>query len=110
MDVRWVALTNADGVGLLAIGAPLLSVNALHHTIEDLENAEHSHQLPVSDFTVLNLDWKSQGMGGDTSWGAKAWPRERYQIPPVAQSYSFRLRPIAVGQDVAAAAREVLQN
>ena len=29
-DVRWVALTNDEGVGLLAVGAPLLSVAAAH--------------------------------------------------------------------------------
>ena len=28
-DVRWVALTNGDGVGLLAVGMPLLDVSAL---------------------------------------------------------------------------------
>jgi beta-galactosidase len=110
VDVRWAALTNDKGIGLLAIGAPFLSLNALHHTTEDLEKAGYAYKLPSRDITVLNLDWKSQGLGGDTNWGAKAWPRERYQIPPVAQSYSFRLRPIAAGDDIAAAAREALQN
>ena len=42
--------------------------------------------------TVLNLDWKQQGVGGDNSWGK--WPHEAYLIPCAPQSYSFRLRPI----------------
>ena len=110
VDVRWVALTNAKGIGLLAIGAPLLSVNALNHTTEDLEKADCSYQLPVRDFTVLNLDSKSQGVGADTSWGGKAWPRKQHQIPAAPQGYAFRLRPIAAGEDIAAAARAVVRD
>lgn len=107
VDVRWVALRNSDGVGLLAIGAPLLSVNALNHTTEDLQKATYPYLLPVRDFTVLNLDLKSQGLGGDTSWGEKAWPREQHRIPVASQSYRFRLRPIVKGEDIAALARRV---
>jgi beta-galactosidase len=110
VDVRWAALTNAKGVGLLAIGAPLLSVNALHHTTDDLQNALHPYQLPHRDVTVLNLDGRQQGLGGDTTWGDKAWPHEPYRIPCSPQSYQFRLRPIAAGEDIATVARSVLQN
>ncbi|HVV00322.1 MAG TPA: glycoside hydrolase family 2 TIM barrel-domain containing protein, partial [Verrucomicrobiae bacterium] len=35
VDVRWAALTDHRGRGLLACGLPLLSVNALNHTTED---------------------------------------------------------------------------
>ena len=107
VDVRWAALTNDKGIGLLAIGAPLLSVNALHHTTEDLEKAGYAYKLPVRDITVLNLDWKSQGLGGDTSWGNKALPRERHRIRAVAQSYSFCLLPITPATDTGAAARQL---
>lgn len=94
VDVRWVALTNKKGVGLLAISDPsqLLSVNALHHTTDDLQNAKHPFQLPKRDFVVLNLDLKQQGLGGDNSWGA--WPHEPSLIPCQEYTYSFRLCPI----------------
>ncbi len=94
VDVRWVALANGKGVGLLAVGRPVLSVNALHYTTDDLQSAEHPFQLPTRDITVLNLDWKQQGVGGDNSWGL--WPHEQYLIPCQAQRYSFRLRPFSV--------------
>ncbi len=59
--------------------------------------AQHPYQLPHGDITVLNLDWKSQGLGGDNSWGE--WPHQPYLIPCEPQSYGFRLRPIAANDD-----------
>jgi len=103
VDVRWVALTNRKGVGLLVVGRPWLSVNALPHTTDDLQAAAHPHELPAREFTVLNLDWKQQGVGGDDSWGA--WPHEPYLIPCAPQSYGFRLRPFRAGEDPARLAR-----
>ncbi|HEY9175553.1 MAG TPA: glycoside hydrolase family 2 TIM barrel-domain containing protein [Verrucomicrobiae bacterium] len=107
VDVRWVALSGKKGVGLLAVGLPLLSVNALHYTTDDLQSAEHPFELPQRDITVLNLDWKQQGVGGDDSWGA--WPHEQYLIPCQEQSYSFRLRPFRVGEDPGKLARTVVR-
>ncbi|MBC8094696.1 MAG: beta-galactosidase, partial [Akkermansiaceae bacterium] len=92
VDVRWVTLTNQKGVGLLAIGEPLLSVNALHYGTEDLNAGIHPYQLPRRDYVTLNLDLKQQGVGGDNSWGA--WPHREFLIPLREYSYSFRLRPI----------------
>jgi len=97
VDVRWAALTGKRGVGLLAIGQPLLSVNALHHTTDDLQSAEHPFELPQRDITVLNLDFQQQGVGGDDSWGA--WPHDEFMLPAKDYSYSFRLRPFASGEN-----------
>jgi beta-galactosidase len=102
-DVRWAALTNQKGVGLLAIGEPLLNVNAIPYTTDDLQSVKHPHELPQRNFTVLNLDWKSQGVGGDDSWGA--WPHEPYLIPCQPQTYSFRLVPLAGRNDAGKLAR-----
>ncbi len=108
VDVRWAAVTNAKGVGLLVVGEPLLSVNAMHHTADDLQNARHAFELPQRNFTVLNIDWKQQGLGGDDSW--RAWPHEPHMIPSKAQSYRFRLRPIESSDDVAKLARSVIEK
>ncbi len=102
-DVRWAALTDADGMGLLAIGAPLLNVSAWPYTMADLEDTTHNGFLPRRDFTVWNLDGKLMGVGGDDSWGAPV--HEEYTIQPVAQSYQFRLRPLYGGEDLDTLAR-----
>jgi beta-galactosidase len=80
-DVRWVALTNKDSVGLLAVGMPLLSVSAWPYTMQDLENARHIHELPRRDTITVNLDYKQMGVGGDNSWGARTHPE--YTLPAV---------------------------
>ena len=104
-DARWIALSNGK-VGLLAIGMPLLSANALHYGTEDLNAAKHAFQLPRRDYITLNLDWKQQGVGGDNSWGA--WPHESFLIPCQAYSYSFRLRPFSSNENPGQLARQPL--
>jgi beta-galactosidase len=104
VDVRWVTLTNAKGVGLLAVGQPLLSVNALHYGTDDLNAGKHAFELPRREYVTLNLDLKQQGVGGDDSWGA--WPHNEFLIPCKEYNYSFRLRPFGAGEDSARLARQ----
>jgi len=104
-DARWVTLTNGKGIGLLAAGLPLLSVNALHYGTEDLNAGKHAFELPRRDLITLNLDLKQQGVGGDNSWGA--WPHDQFLIPCQEYSYRFRLRPFSSGENVEKLARQV---
>ncbi len=91
VDVRWAALLGPKGFGLLVTGQPLVSVNALPFTTDDLQQAEHPYELPYRETVTLNIDLNQQGVGGDNSWGA--WPHKEHLIPPQEYSYSFRLRP-----------------
>jgi beta-galactosidase len=95
VEVRWAALTNASGTGLLAAGLPLLSLNALHNSAEDMDQAGHHHEMTPRAETFLNVDGRQMGLGGDDSWGAL--PLEKYRIKAGPLSYRFRLRPIAPG-------------
>jgi len=97
-DVRWVALANDDGVGLLAVGLPLISTGASHFLPGDYEygpgkDQRHPTDMKKRDLVVFNVDYKQMGVGGDTSWGAK--PHDQYMLYPKAYSYSFRLRPFS---------------
>jgi beta-galactosidase len=96
IDVRWVALSNSDGIGLVAVGAPLLSVGASHVTKDDIEGADYSIKLPRRPEIYLNLDLRQMGVGGIDSWSRNAYPMESYRIPPdKAYSYKYRLSPFA---------------
>jgi beta-galactosidase len=91
-DVRWAAFTNKEGKGLLIIGEPLLNVSAWDYTMEELEKAEHIHELPRGRTVVLNIDYQQMGVGGDDSWGART--HEEYRLPAKKYSYSFRLKAL----------------
>ena len=95
-DVRWVKLTNAAGVGLMAVGSPTLNVTARHYTKGDMENAAYTFQMKRHPEIYLNLDWKEMGAGGIDSWSLNAYPMAAYRIPSGEEhSYSYRLTPVA---------------
>ncbi|HTJ78180.1 MAG TPA: glycoside hydrolase family 2 TIM barrel-domain containing protein [Rariglobus sp.] len=106
--VRWIALTDPKGRGLLAIGDPLLSANALNYTTDDLfcatqhENC-YPYQLPIRDTVTLNLDLQQRGLGGDTSWGAM--PHTPFQLKAMPYAYAYRLQVLHGGEDLPALAR-----
>jgi beta-galactosidase len=104
-DVRWLALTNEKGFGILAVGALPLSVEAGHVTKGDIEKAEYSFQLPRRAETYLNLDMKQMGAGGIDSWSRNAYPMEPYRIP-ADQPYAYKYRLSPVSGDFTAKTRE----
>jgi len=108
-DVRWVAFTDDDGFGLLAVGMPLLYASAWPYTMEDLEKAKHIHELPRRDTVTVNIDYKQMGVGGDDGWTERARPHPEYRLPLNTYSYSFRLQAVAPTMgDIARLARRAL--
>jgi beta-galactosidase len=85
-DVRWVAVTNASGTGLLARGEPHLSVGISEFDKDQMENARYDFELQRRNRTYLNLDLLQMGVGGNDSWGATAM---RPYLPQ-NQDYSYR--------------------
>jgi beta-galactosidase len=94
-DVRWLSLTNDQGLGLMAIGDPLLSAGAMHATKDDLEQAAYTFELPARQEIRLNLDLKQMGVGGIDSWSRNAWPMEPYRIAG-DQPFRYRYRLVPV--------------
>jgi len=104
-DVRWVALTNERGVGLLAVGAQPLSVGARHYAKEDMERAAYTWQMIPRGQVFLNLDARQMGVGGIDSWSTHAFPLPPYRIDG-AQPHAFRYRLTPVDGDFVAKGRE----
>ena len=93
IDTRWMALTNSDGVGLMAVGMPLMSVSAWPYTQENMEDAEHINELVEIDSITVNIDYKQKGVGGDTAWDARANAHPQYRLNAEGYEYQFRLSP-----------------
>jgi beta-galactosidase len=105
VDVRWVALTNQKGVGLLATGDPVLSVSAYHHSKDEIDDADYAFKLTRHPKVYLNLDLKQMGVGGVDSWSENAFPLPPYRIAS-DQPYSYRYRLTPISGDYSAVARE----
>jgi beta-galactosidase len=95
-EVRWVALTNQDGVGLMACGDRWLEVSAHHYTTEDLTRATHTYELERRKEITLNLDYAQSGLGSASCGPGRL---EKYQLKPEEVRYSVRLRPFSAKAD-----------
>jgi beta-galactosidase len=132
-DVRWFALGDPSGVGLLFLadggsgpfgvdeeamaedrrrpgtGWPYLSFSALHYPQEDLDDGpekdqRHAGELTARETVFVHVDLRQMGVGGINSWGPTALPR--YSLPYGRYEYAFTLRPFdSSGLPTAEAAR-----
>ncbi|MCA2201547.1 glycoside hydrolase family 2 TIM barrel-domain containing protein [Streptomyces griseoincarnatus] len=93
-DVRWAALTDRTGRGLLVTGEPLVEINASHFTPEDLSaGVRHDYQLTPRDAVVLRVNHRQMGVGGDDSWGAHTHAEFKL-FADRGYAYTYRLRPL----------------
>jgi hypothetical protein len=104
-EVRWVALTDDEGAGFLAVGMPELNVSAHHYTTADLTAAKHTFELVRRDDTTLNLDYAQSGLGNG-SCGPGVLPK--YRLEPAPVDFRLRLRPLAPGDSPVALSKQVL--
>ncbi len=108
-DVRWVALTDDEGMGLVFIGSEKdpICFSALPYTIEDLTQKKRGTMHPVDlverDFVEVNVDFQQTGVGGEDSWGARPYPQ--YTLFPQNYAYRFRIHPLERGGDPLAASK-----
>lgn len=96
-DVRWLELTNAEGVGIRVEGLQSLSVSAMPYRSEDLDPGMTKKQMHYSDIeprreVILHVDLAQRGLGGDTSWGAS--PHDPYRLTADSYSYGYIITPI----------------
>ena len=94
IDVRWMAVTDADGDGLLVDAQDhLLEMSALNCTQEALEAAGHPYQIERTDNTVLTIDYAQMGLG--TASCGQATLSQYLLGTGKTYSYTYRLKPIS---------------
>ncbi|MBP1916413.1 glycoside hydrolase family 2 TIM barrel-domain containing protein [Lederbergia galactosidilytica] len=92
-DVRWAAVTDERGIGIEITGVPTVEVNVLPYLPAELEEASHQYKLPESDKTVVRVNLKQMGVGGDDSWSQKTHP-EFTLYADQTYHYQFKLKAI----------------
>lgn len=103
-DVRWCALLNSAGNGILVVGEQPLGVSAWNFPLKDIlhvsPNVERKHggSIRKQDMVWLNIDLQQMGIGGDNSWGAQTHPE--YTVTPDNKQYAFTIVPVKPGEDL----------
>lgn len=92
-DIRFMALTNKEGVGLAVAGEQLLGGGAYHYKLEDLDNnLRHSIDVPMKNYTEWHIDYLQMGVGGDNTWGYHT--HDKYKLLDKEYKYSFLIYPV----------------
>ena len=96
-DVRWIAITDANGRGFAYVAADRLSAAALHaderdmvHP-DDLRRLKHAYEVPRLKETVLCLDARHRPLG-NASCGPG--PLEKYELRSQPLSFGFLMMPL----------------
>lgn len=89
---RWVAVTPAHGVGLLAWSDEPMHIKALPWSAHVLDRAQHTWELEPGGTTVLSLDHRVAGLGSSIC-GPR--PLDQYLVPPTPVSFTVHLRAVS---------------
>jgi beta-galactosidase len=96
-DVRWLSLTNGNGLGVRIEGVQPICFSATNMRTEDLDpgltkKQQHPIDIKPRREVYLNVDLKQRGVGGDNSWGAL--PHDPYRLLDKKYSYSYVIKLI----------------
>ncbi len=90
-EVRWAALTDQVGEGILFIAEDEMSVSALPWSAKEMLFAPHAYELPEAGATHLHLDASVSGLGGASC--GQGGPIESCRSYAQAQTFGFAIRP-----------------
>lgn len=96
-DVRWIALRNNDGKGLLFIAPELMSASATHYKPEDIytnrnNRKKHSYEVKFNDNTIVSLNTQMRGLG-NASCGPDVM--EKYELRSDYTLFNFIITPLS---------------
>ncbi|MBW7461326.1 beta-galactosidase subunit alpha, partial [Paenibacillus sepulcri] len=95
-DVRWSAVTDRSGTGLLFAGGKLFDTSVHHYSTGDLTMTKHRHKLTRLDETIVKLDAAQSGIGNHSCGYAPTL--EQYLIRPEPMAFKLRLKPFSMNE------------
>ena len=104
VGVRYVALTDETGFGLMAAATETMEFSALHYTAEELNRGVHPYELNAEANVILRLNAIQLGVGGDDGW-TRLVTHEQYRPHAPVYRYGFILGAVTSDDDTTALAR-----
>ena len=106
-EVRWMAVTNSDGQGLLFAAPDQMAASAVHFRPEDNytnsnDRKKHTYEFVKCANSVVNLDAVTRGLGNN-SCGPDVM--DKYELKAANTSFRFFIIPLKAGVKAAEAAR-----
>ncbi|MGL5102379.1 MAG: beta-galactosidase subunit alpha [Plesiomonas sp.] len=92
--IRWVALTDRQGAGLLVKPQHEINFSAWLYTNQNLHEAQHTNELAESGYITVNIDHNVMGLGSN-SWGSEVL--DSYRVYMDTFRYGFTLMPLQTG-------------
>lgn len=90
-DIRWAALTNASGRGMMVLTDETYSVSAHHNTAKDYDQAQHIHRVIPRKEIAFCVDAVHMGLGGASCGPA---PMEKYRLSPGTVQMHYTICPV----------------
>ena len=95
-EVRWMSLTNDEGMGMLFVAPDQMAASAVHFRAEDNytdrnNRSKHTYQFKTCATTVVSLDAATRGLG-NASCGPDV--RDPYELKAKNTAFRFFLIPL----------------
>ena len=106
-EVRWMALTDSEGQGLLFVAPDQMAASAVHFRPEDNytdrnSRSKHTYQFKTCQTAVVSLDAATRGLG-NASCGPDVM--EKYELHAANTAFRFFIMPLRHGDNAASMAR-----
>ena len=106
-EVRWMSLTNDEGLGLLFVAPDQMAASAVHFRPEDNytdrnNRSKHTYQFKSCQTTVVSLDAATRGLG-NASCGPDVM--DKYELKAENTAFRFFIMPLSAGDNAAVKAR-----
>ncbi len=88
MAVGSISFSRDERNGITLTGR-YLNVSAYPYSIDDLEQAAHTFELPDRNYITVNVDAAQMGVGGDDTWTANAAPHPEHRLPAGTYTLEF---------------------